>query len=954
MAKGRKSTMKRMPTWNKATKAWEGDNSDTFWKDLADGQRLDRTEIKQLKRAMIFQDSGLVSSLAMKGGFVVDIPLPTRGVDGVETYKDYFERIFLFDKGMDTIDTRAGMNLQRGGGAIDARVQTQAATEKMGRAFVRTIEKSAEGKVLMDQVTGLRAEHIHDFIGFMRGEVNLKTLPQVLVGMRQMIFELRTGFMQRALMMETGMADDLAIAEFQQFAEILAKVTDAFAGNASKVGQSLNALQITPGSRKGQDWYFNMKDSLKDMSNMDKKDLTKLATKVTQAGDDATAGRLAQEFKKNKKWARSLSEFFTNSILSGPPTLAINTLSGAFQTLYVPMERMAGAAIRLDLAGVRSEFAAFRGLAESMRLMIRMTGRSIEFPEKELGFVNPGRNALQTLKTSHPVLDSRTMLDEAAYAIDSGNYGLQDGTWGASIVNAFGNTVRLPGRAMMTVDEMAKGVNYNMKLMKDGHDWATAQVKANPELDLDTVARNYAKETTNWRHLKPGSQEQMLARTRYDQALDYARRATFQEDLNADSFAKSLQSFTSKHPTMRLVMPFVRTPANILKFAAQRTPLLHKLSKEHQAALAKGGAEAQAVRDRLTVASAVWTSTMLLAASGNITGGGPRDRQERANWEATGWEPYSIYTGLDEDGKPTWVSFRRADPFGLFFSVAADLSEAFSNIDTESPEAAELVGGAFYALANNIKSRSYFTGITQALNAFENPERLAPRYFNNMMSNLVPNLFSTVRRYGPIGNDDAMREVDGLRQTLQNRIPGLSYGLAPRKNIYGDIQKYPQGVGPSIVNPFYEAKNGLTPEILTQLKQGTFNLKDTAPENRPSYAAVMLNYQFNMDNFDHVDGVELDPFQRDQWISLAGPEIKRNLQKLVSMAGWDQLSDPVPGDENKSQKYRAFAGVVRRQRAIAKSQLIRNDKSLQQKLREARLEEQRLRNYRPDNVLGNL
>ena len=62
------------------------------------------------------------------------------------------------------------------------------------------------------------------------------------------------------------------------------------------------------------------------------------------------------------------------------------------------------------------------------------------------------------------------------------------------------------------------------------------------------------------------------------EALEYSQRITFTEDLG-NNFFGDLQRLAVRYPAMQLVLPFIRTPTNLLKRAGQRTPLLAMLSK---------------------------------------------------------------------------------------------------------------------------------------------------------------------------------------------------------------------------------------------------------------------------------------------------------------------------------------------------------------------------------------
>src|SRR3546814_3628311 len=53
-------------------------------------------------------------------------------------------------------------------------------------------------------------------------------------------------------------------------------------------------------------------------------------------------------------------------------------------------------------------------------------------------------------------------------------------------------------------------------------------------------------------------------------SLDYARYVTFQRPLGP--VASKLSAMTTAAPSLKLILPFVRTPTNLIKFAGERSP----------------------------------------------------------------------------------------------------------------------------------------------------------------------------------------------------------------------------------------------------------------------------------------------------------------------------------------------------------------------------------------------
>ena len=942
----RASRVTSIPSWD--GKNFQGDSS--VFDRLNQNKNIDKFDVKVFKEALKNNDGSSAARIANKADLIIEVDRP-QGKD--ESIQDFLSRTAFF-RSIRSAST-LGEDSLRTGGPRAKQIKTNIDTEEQGKKFAKIVSENKDAQSLIGDADGATAQTLNDFVNFAEGVVDLKRMPDIFAGVRQILFEMRLNMTQRGIKIQSGTATDLEKYEFMRAGETISNLTDAYSGNVSRVAQTLQAQRISPDPWE-RDWFSDME---MEMGTINEDQLQKTAALITAAGDSATVARIAREakgFKAGK--AHILPEIWTNSILSGPITTAVNAMSGAFQTLYVPFEGMAGAALRGDLEGFRTEMAHFRGIVESTRGLIRMIARSSDNVDQTMG-TTPFKNTIEAWKTQGGILDSRTSFDENAIAFTSGNFGMQQGTWAAAKVDSLGRMIRFPGRVMLTADEMIKGINYNMRLQRDGFKLAREQGVD----DVDGFIRDYMTRTANYKKINTktaqGQKEQAIFKLRHEKALEYARRATFQEDLRANSWAKSLQTFTAKHPTMRLVMPFVRTPNNILKFVGQRTPGLNRLSAEVREDLAAGGARAQAVRDRLAISTMIWGTGMVQVAQGNITGGYPNDFRERQAWELAGIPPYSIRTGVDAEGKNTWVSYRRADPIGMFFGLAADMGEAFTNMDTNDPDVLEIINAAVVSLSGNIKSKSYFTGLTQVLNVLDNPERYGESWMQRQISSFVPNLLSQQRRYGSeaLGGDETMREVNSLSDALRNRIPGLSYGLAPRRNIFGEIQKYPSGVSPAVANPFFVANSNVSPEMLRQLRAGTFDLKSAPLEERAGLAAVMLGYTPNMSSFDEVGGVELTPQQRDQLIQIVGPRLKQSLSTLVSR--WKFLTPPEPGHKEDSGQYQAYRKIVQRHIRNGKNVLYSartpESEALRASVKAERLERtvrRQKENKRPDEVLS--
>ena len=128
-----------------------------------------------------------------------------------------------------------------------------------------------------------------------------------------------------------------------------------------------------------------------------------------------------------------------------------------------------------------------------------------------------------------------------------------------------------------------------------------------------------------------------------EQLLQWAKKDTFQEDLGVQmsQFADLVNNF----PFLKYVIPFVKTPTNIIKQTGNYVPLLGRLAtsnpvtakffKEYTAVMKGDDEVAKAIyRGREGMGLMVGVSFMSMGFQGLSTGAGPRDPQLRAIWEA--------------------------------------------------------------------------------------------------------------------------------------------------------------------------------------------------------------------------------------------------------------------------------------------------------------------------------
>ena len=287
--------------------------------------------------------------------------------------------------------------------------------------------------------------------------------------------------------------------------------------------------------------------------------------------DPARANHFMREAVK-PRWRDKLNELWINSLLSGPKTHVVNFVGNAVTTLMSLPEQALTAGIGKvlrshDRALIGEVGARVMGLAD--------------------GAVEGLRRARKAFATGEP--------SDAVSKVEAAHY--------QAIGGKAGQIIRIPTRALTASDEWWKSVNASAELRALAYREAT-RTTANP---LEWQQR-YAE-------LLRDPPEAMVKT-----AQNAARYYTFQKELG-DS-GKAIQRWANTWPGAKLILPFVRTPINLLKFAGERS-VFAMVMPEVRAALKAGGRQRDEALAKITLGSGLSTAAVMAALEGKVSGGGP-------------------------------------------------------------------------------------------------------------------------------------------------------------------------------------------------------------------------------------------------------------------------------------------------------------------------------------------
>ncbi|MGV2495047.1 thermonuclease family protein [Pelagerythrobacter aerophilus] len=629
---------------------------------------------------------------------------------------------------------------------------------------------------------------------------------------------------------------DAEAAAFKRALTRHAAIQEQVAGMTAEAGRTLQQFRMLANSRAMPGEVLS---SMADLGGGEKH-IKNAADILLDAVEDGP-GRFNTVARKvnDPRFRDKLAELFINQILSGPQTHVVNAIGNTLTALgQLPENVVASAIGGARRAAAREEIDRVMAGEVGARLFGLVQGTK-----------EGARFAAQALKTGET---SDTFSKIAGHDM-------------RAISGLKGEIIRVPGRLLNSADELFKGMSRRAELN------ALAYRKAHKEGLKGQALRDRIAQ------LSANPTEDMEL-----QALDFARYMTFQRPLSGVS--QNISRMVRDHPEFRPIITFIRTPTNLLKFAAERSPAAPIL-KEWRADFKAGGARRDMAMARALLGTGFAYTMFEAAKNGLITGSAPSDPAKNRYLRANGWQPYSVKVG------DKWISYARLDPFSTTISVAADLATKAEGMTDRQLE--NYSGLLVASIMSSLGDKVWLSGISDFTNALSDPQRYMGSYLRRLGASFaVPNLsFQTARTIDPVA-----RERDTFGEELQARIPGLSDNLLPRRDIWGSPITNEGGVGPDWLSPIWQST------------------ERNDPVNREMLAIDARNGPPS--RYYTVDGVknEWTPEQYDRLQALSGPAAHSGVMELVASPSWRSMDDDA--------KRKAVDKVFRTARENAKAQIL--------------------------------
>ena len=325
---------------------------------------------------------------------------------------------------------------------------------------------------------------------------------------------------------------------------------------------------------------------------------------------------------------------------------------------------------------------------------------------------------------------------------------------GGAIKGTLGTVVRFPFRIISAPDAFFRAINK------------TGAINAE-------ATRRAIKEGLKGEALVVRIDEIIKSGIVEEKATKKAAYRVFQEEL--DKYTATLNSLRGKLPLTKLIIAFFKTPVNLLKFGVERSPLAPLLPRFWKAVIKQGGEEANQAIARMVVGSGIVSGLTMYAMDRSIEGSWqnltPAERDAKYR---QGQQPFSVKIGNK------YYSYRGLEPLSFWLTLSAELADA---IGKEKELSSQLVVDILTSISEDFSNQPFLLGLNNLFEALSDPEKKAQRFVSDLIrGTTIPVAVGDIARL----YDPTVRKTEGIIQGLRANIPGLTKGLLPKRNVFGE------------------------------------------------------------------------------------------------------------------------------------------------------------------------
>ena len=638
-------------------------------------------------------------------------------------------------------------------------------------------------------------------------------------------------------------------------------------------------------------------------------------------------------------------ELFIHNILGGTLTISANVMGSLTHVVDRTAMRYLGGVLggsKIDRMKAVNEFT---DLFHNLKVATQEAMRAINESKANIDnrWIRDDYNADEVIigTKESPIYQKGKTPFANWYQDGTQKYGVAGG-----LINVLGNSMRLIGRrGIIGTDEFVKQLSFRSY----ARSLATDKILKEKNIDPNKLTGKKLKELNVEieKEVKEAVDAQLFqASTGVDSGNDIARKAieearisVFQDDpyqykgkqmgilgikapdislgmsrvlqnLKRGEYTDTVGKVIYKSNFLDFVVPFVRTPANLISHVVERTPGLQNMSEKFGARIAAGGAEARQAHAALNTGILMWSTAMMWGLSNLTEGKGPAENrgQMLVRERTLGIPRHSILVGDKR------INVRRLDPYARYIGIVGNMLDVYKYAGKKDMQ--DLFTGVALAAASSFADMPTLTGIKNLGDAFESESRIAT-YLGKQAGSLIP----FYRLYNEILGDD--RKYQQINSVVEN-VTRNAFGFFDdsidfqRDPIFGKTRNYAADFPLPAFN-YVDAEN-LDDPLLKELNRLQFGIEP--PEYMDSQIDLRkvrgadyggTNKRSMYDEYQDMVGK----------IKIEGETLEQRLRSEIDSRYYKNLLEPQKGRGQYSDtgKFAHLRGVIRKYREEAKVQL---------------------------------
>lgn len=530
-------------------------------------------------------------------------------------------------------------------------------------------------------------------------------------------------------------------------------------------------------------------------------------------------------------------EFWYNSILSGPPTHLVNTISNtvwqAFQTPY----RAIRSVVDIPVA--------------------KLQRRQREYYTRELVPMWVGYK--HGLKTAIPkvfklIRTGEIEADMTKWGIDIGRSLESFARSPSAIVRKAAPLVSAPSRLLRAEDVFFRGIAYDAEI------GATAMRMALKEgLKGEKLNIRVAELTRN-------PTDPMIKA-----AGKFSDHTTFMTA--PGKIGTGIMALRNEVPGGRFIIPFVRTIGNLMKLGVELTPGVGVVLQRKQLR----GPELSGVITNQIIGTLISTYFATKYIDGGLVGAAPKNPAERERFYGQGKLPWSVRIG------DHWISYRRIEPFGTVIGMTAIAGDAWRERgEVPTSEAITKMGMEFGRYLLDVSYVSQLSDLMENISRGDGGYKAMRRFGQRFPTSFVPYssfLRSMARATEAVTTGKVvLRDPRTISEAVRAQIPFLTETVPARKTVFGQEILLPGG--PIRQWLPYKASKATNDPVELELQRLGIN---------PGMPARKIR------------GIELTDEEYDRYLTLSGEAIYKELKRVITSKEWIEAKNTIEANYAKDQ-----------------------------------------------------